>query len=57
MRKFISSLFMVLFLLGFSASTVFACACGCGVFDVGTSSMFPEGKGGGTVYIDEVAFE
>jgi len=22
-----------------------ACACGCGVFEVGTSSMFPEGKG------------
>jgi hypothetical protein len=25
---------------------VHACACGCGVFDVGTSSMFPEGQGG-----------
>ena len=25
---------------------VHACACGCGVFDVGTSSMFPEGAGG-----------
>ena len=24
----------------------FACACGCGVFDVGTSSMFPVGTGG-----------
>ena len=24
----------------------FACACGCGVFDVGTSSMFPSGAGG-----------
>ncbi len=23
-----------------------ACACGCGVFDVATSSMFPEGEGG-----------
>jgi hypothetical protein len=23
-----------------------ACACGCGVFDVGTSSMFPTGTGG-----------
>lgn len=23
-----------------------ACACGCGVFDVGTSSMFPQGQGG-----------
>jgi hypothetical protein len=25
---------------------VHACACGCSVFDVGTSSMFPGGKGG-----------
>lgn len=24
----------------------FACACGCGVFDVATSSMFPNGEGG-----------
>jgi len=24
----------------------FACACGCGIFDVATSSMFPEGSGG-----------
>ena len=24
----------------------FACACGCGVFDVATSSMFPAGEGG-----------
>src|ERR1700691_4698936 len=23
-----------------------ACACGCGVFDVGTSSMLPQGPGG-----------
>src|SRR5450432_2458779 len=30
-------------------SMVHACACGCGVFDVGTSSMFPQG-GGGTAY-------
>ena len=27
-------------------SIVHACACGCGVFDVGTSSMFPSGQGG-----------
>ncbi len=27
---------------------VHACACGCGVFDVGTSSMFPQGAGGTT---------
>ena len=25
---------------------IHACACGCGVFDVGTSSMFPSGEGG-----------
>jgi hypothetical protein len=27
-------------------SIVHACACGCGVFDVATSSMFPQGQGG-----------
>src|SRR5882724_11574552 len=27
-------------------SVVHACACGCGVFDIGTSSMFPQGAGG-----------
>jgi hypothetical protein len=27
-------------------SLSWACACGCQVFDVGTNSMFPEGKGG-----------
>jgi hypothetical protein len=29
---------------------IHACACGCGVFDVGTSSMFPSG-GGGMAYL------
>ncbi len=24
----------------------FGCACGCGIFEVGTSSMFPSGEGG-----------
>jgi hypothetical protein len=34
-------------LAGISApGAAFACACGCGVFDVGTSSMLPEGSGG-----------
>jgi hypothetical protein len=34
-------------LVGMLAPTVVhACACGCGVFDVGTSSMFPNGPGG-----------
>src|SRR5271169_7008699 len=27
-------------------SVVHACACGCGVFDVATSSMLPAGQGG-----------
>ena len=31
-------------------SVGWACACGCGVFDVGTSSMFPSG-GGGMAYL------
>lgn len=30
----------------FSAQNVHACACGCGLFDVTTSSMLPEGPGG-----------
>jgi hypothetical protein len=29
-----------------AAPTAAMCACGCGVFDVGTSSMLPRGKGG-----------
>ncbi len=29
----------------------FACACGCGVFDVATSSLFPE-KSGGTAFVN-----
>ena len=28
-------------LLVSSPAAVWACACGCGVFDVGTASMFP----------------
>jgi hypothetical protein len=31
---------MILF-LGLTPAASFACACGCGVFDVGTASMFP----------------
>jgi hypothetical protein len=34
----------------FAPSIVHACACGCGVFDVATSSMFPSGAGG-TAYL------
>ena len=32
--------------VGLSPGAAWACACGCGVFDVATSSMFPEGAGG-----------
>ena len=34
-----------------SPAAAFGCACGCGVFDVGTSSMFPE-RQGGTAYVN-----
>jgi len=34
------------FLLGMAPERSFACACGCGIFDVGTSSMLPDGPGG-----------
>jgi hypothetical protein len=32
-------------------SAAWACACGCGVFEVGTSSMLPDGPGG-TAFLD-----
>jgi hypothetical protein len=32
-------------------SILSACACGCGIFEVGTSSMLPEGQGG-TFYLE-----
>jgi hypothetical protein len=45
MKKFVMSVF-----IGGAAvltpSVGWACACGCGVFDVATSSMLPEGPGG-----------
>ena len=48
--KFIKTKLAVLFLsiafIGLIPSFVWACACGCGVFDVGTASMFPSGQGG-----------
>ena len=51
MKKIISSVVRVIvwcgLLIGMLAPTlVQACACGCGVFDVGTSAMFPSGEGG-----------
>ena len=48
--KFIKSKLAILFLsiafIGLMPNFVWACACGCGVFDVGTASMFPSGQGG-----------
>jgi hypothetical protein len=40
-----------LFALAAGPRLVHACACGCGVFEVGTSSMLPRGPGG-TVYLE-----
>jgi hypothetical protein len=34
------------FLIGLTPGLVLACACGCGVFEVGTASLFPQGSGG-----------
>jgi hypothetical protein len=36
----------VLLLVGLTPSLSWACACGCGVFDVGTPSLIPNGSGG-----------
>jgi hypothetical protein len=33
-------------LIGLTPGVIWACACGCGVFEVGTASLFPEGAGG-----------
>ncbi len=38
--------FLALLLLTAAPSLCRACACGCGIFEVGTSSMFPTGAGG-----------
>ena len=42
--------FILLFLMFSSYNLIpgkaWACACGCGIFNVGTSSMFPSGQGG-----------
>jgi len=39
------------FLIGLTPSLSWPCACGCGVFEVGTASLFPQG-GGGTVWLE-----
>ena len=45
MRSLIVTLFLALFALSAPLEAQ-ACACGCGVFAVGTSSLLPEGPGG-----------
>ena len=39
------------FLIALTPSLSWACACGCGVFEVGTASLFPT-AGGGTVWLE-----
>jgi hypothetical protein len=41
---------ILLAMLLLAPRSAFACACGCGVFEVGTSSMFPTGAGGTVFY-------
>jgi hypothetical protein len=38
-------------LVGLTPGVIRACACGCGVFEVGTSSLFPSSPGG-TVFLE-----
>ena len=38
-------------LIALLPGAAFACACGCGVFDVGTGTMIPNGTGG-TVWLE-----
>jgi len=40
------ALLAALAVLGLAPFASWGCACGCGVFDVGTSQMFPSGAGG-----------
>jgi hypothetical protein len=39
------------FLIGLTPALSWACACGCGIYEVGTPSLFPTG-GGGTVWLE-----
>jgi hypothetical protein len=39
------------FLIALTPGLSWACACGCGVFEVGTASLFPRG-GGGTAWLE-----
>ena len=44
-------IFAAVLAIGLLPSLVFACACGCSVFDVGTPSLIPKGSGG-TVWLE-----
>jgi hypothetical protein len=46
-----SLLLAVGFVILVAPAFVWACACGCGIFEVGTPSLFPKG-GGGTVWFE-----
>ena len=39
-------LLATIFVIGLTPGLVRACACGCGIFEVGTASLFPQGAGG-----------
>ncbi len=45
-RGFLILLFLISGYYVFIPGVSWACACGCGIFNVGTSSMFPSGHGG-----------
>lgn len=45
-RIFLIASFLIFSFLSLMQNVSWACACGCGVFNVGTSSMFPSGQGG-----------
>ena len=44
-------LFAGILLVGLTPDLSWACACGCGVFEVGTASLYPRGSGG-TVWLE-----
>jgi len=46
MRGILAAIIGLAFLATFSSNSAWACACGCGIFDVGTSSMYPTSSGG-----------
>jgi hypothetical protein len=46
MKNFIKLLVIAFFLLALTSKNSLACACGCGVFSVGTSALIPNCQGG-----------